>query len=111
MLDNTVTLVGGNGTHQGNVFLDGMPICDYTWDLKDAWVVCKQLGFASVLDFTRNSFFGRVNNLFRMRYVNCKGNESSLAECPHTKVGSCSSYSGAGVKCSAEFRSMFEICI
>ena len=95
--------MGGNGTHEGNVFLDGMPICGYSWDIKDAWIVCKQLGFASVVKFTTNSQFGRVNDLFRMRYVNCLGTERQLADCPHTKDGSCYSYIAAGVICSSEY--------
>ena len=103
--------MGGNGTHEGNVFLDGMPICGgYSWDIKDAWIVCKQLGFASVVKFTRYSKFGRVNNLFRMREVNCLGTERLLADCPHKKDGSCSrlgsmdgSNMAAGVICSSEY--------
>jgi hypothetical protein len=39
--------------------------------------------------------------LSRMIYVNCKGTESSLSDCPHTKDGSCYSNRMAGVKCSA----------
>ena len=95
--------MGGNGTHEGNVYLDGMPICGYSWDIKDAWIVCKQLGFASVVEFTTNSQFGRVNDLFRMRNVNCLGTERLLANCPHTKDGYCSSSRIAGVICSSEY--------
>ena len=107
-LDNTITLRGGSGAHEGNVFLDGMPVCDYSWDIKDAWVVCKQLGFLSVVDYTRNSQFGRVDDLFRMRYVNCEGTERMLSDCPHSKSGSCSSSRVAGVICSAEYLGNFK---
>ena len=85
-----------------------MPVCDYSWDLNDAWVVCKQLGFVSVVDFTRNSQFGKVPTWFRMANVNCQGNESALSDCPHQKVEVryCNyNYNGAGVQCSTEVRS------
>ena len=82
-----------------------MPVCDNGWDLNDAWVVCKQLGFVSVVDFTRNSQFGKVPTWFRMANVNCQGDESALSDCPHQKVSYCYIYSGAGVNCSTEVRS------
>ena len=95
--------MGGSGPHEGNVLVDGMPVCGYGWDLKDAWVVCKELGFPSVVKYTSNSKFGRINDLFRMRYVACEGTERLLSECPYTKNGYCSSYSVAGVICSSEY--------
>ena len=82
-----------------------MPVCDDRWDLKDAWVVCRQLGFVSVVDFTQNSYFGNVGNWFSMRNVNCEGDENFLSECEHQKSAYCSIYDGAGVKCSTEVRS------
>ena len=34
-------------------------ICDDDWDLVDATVVCRQLGFAGATGATKNSFFER----------------------------------------------------
>ena len=95
-----VTLVGGQGGHEGNVFINGMPVCHYSWDLKDAWVVCKQLGFASVVSATTGSQFGKVPKDSIMNYVQCTGEEPSLLNCSHSRYDNCYEYTGAGVICS-----------
>ena len=93
-------MVGGQNGQQGNVFVNGMPVCDDSWDLKDAWVVCNQLGFASVVSATSNSKFGRVPDVFKMDDVHCTGEENSLLKCPHNRNDDCGSSEGAGVICS-----------
>ena len=93
-------MVGGQNGQQGNVFVNGMPVCDDSWDLKDAWVVCNQLGFASVVSATSNSKFGRVPDVFKMDDVHCTGEENYLLKCPHTRNDNCGGSEGAGVICS-----------
>ena len=36
-------------------------MCDDNWDLVDATVVCRQLGFTGAIGATKNSFFDRGN--------------------------------------------------
>ena len=36
-----VTLHGGSGPHEGNVFVKGRPVCHDSWDDVDAGVVCR----------------------------------------------------------------------
>ena len=36
-----VTLRGGSGAHEGNVFVKGKPVCHDSWDDTDAEVVCR----------------------------------------------------------------------
>ena len=98
-----ITLVGGPNAQQGNVFVNGMPVCDDGWDLKDALVVCNQLGFPSVLRATESSEFGRVPTTFRMDDVECTGEETSLLECKHDRIDDCGSNEGAGVICSLDY--------
>ncbi|XP_076815728.1 neurotrypsin-like isoform X2 [Clavelina lepadiformis] len=57
-------------------------ICGVGWDVKDATVVCRQLGFqiGGVIPRPRMEF-GRPIGQVVMSKVNCRGNEASLDEC------------------------------
>ena len=59
-------------------------VCYDFWDLRDANVVCSQLGFEGALSATSSASFGRGKGHFWMDNVNCTGNESSLTECEHS---------------------------
>lgn len=82
-----VRLAGANNDpFQGlvEVFQSGSwrKVCgDTYWDLRDANVVCRQLGFAGAFttDKTRNVVWR--NGEIRMTRVRCTGNEKSLTEC------------------------------
>lgn len=90
----TVQLVGwGNVTFQGRVqmFHNGTwdEVCGNSWDLKDASVVCRQLGFPGALVAVRSSDFqrtdGKRGNLW-IHNVHCIGNETALQECDHRRL-------------------------
>ena len=96
-------MAGGKGYYEGNALVDGMPVCANNWDMKDAWVVCKQLGFASIVDFTTRNKFGAIGNWYGMTNVQCSGEEPTLAECSHQKSSTCwYGYGSAGVICSSD---------
>ena len=40
-----IELRGGSHHTEGNVFVNGKPVCDDMWDEKDATVACRMLGF------------------------------------------------------------------
>lgn len=88
-LFTTVRLVGGgNVSSQGRVevFRRGTwgRVCYHHWDLRDANVVCRQLGFEGALSATSSAGFGKGKGNILMDYVHCAGNESSLTECEHS---------------------------
>lgn len=77
-------------------------VCADSWDLKDANVVCRQLGFEGATAATYSGFRRGIQGLRWKDDVRCRGNETSLTECPHngwTKYYYCYSNKDAGAVC------------
>ncbi|XP_063963109.1 putative DMBT1-like protein [Lytechinus pictus] len=81
-------------------------ICDYWWDLRDAMVVCRMLGFDGALEAPRSARFGQGSGRVLLKYVDCKGTEDNLADCAHPGIGrySCSHANDAGAVCYSGVR-------
>ena len=100
-----VRLVGGldNATGRVEVYSNGTwgTVCDNGWDIHDAHVVCRQLGFRYALNAYQNARFGRGTGPILLDNVNCFGFESSLFSCGHSGVGNhnCSRSKDASVRC------------
>ena len=79
-------------------------VCDDLWDLRDARVVCRQLGFPHAVRSTRLASFGPGTGPIHLDSVTCTGNESRLEECLHNGIGvhNCYHYEDAGVVCSCK---------
>ena len=81
-------------------------VCDTNWDIQDAAVVCRQLGYQGAITATVGSAFwnGMAYRIW-LRNVHCFGYESSLKDCPHNLWGftSSSSCGLAGVVCDGEY--------
>ena len=77
-------------------------VCDDYWDLTDANVVCRQLGFEGAVAAKRSAAFGSGQGKIWMDSVSCSGVESSLTECGHRGWGihNCVHGEDAGVICS-----------
>ena len=87
--DGSIRLVGGPNAHEGHVemYLLGhwVAACFPYWDLVDATVVCRQLGYPAALTIQNNAaqtFLGGENIYLRL-YLRCNGNESSIIQCSH----------------------------
>ena len=78
-------------------------VCDDLWDLTDANVVCRELGFERAVKAHVSATFGQGNGTIWMDDVRCTGNERSLTECRHNGWGkqNCDHSQDAGVVCSS----------
>ena len=102
--DFTFRLKGSESSNAGRVEVfvkgDWGKVCDNSWDLKDAGVLCRQLGFSAAVTTLSGSTFGEGTGTGIMDYIRCSGDEDSLAHCPHRRTHSCGIRSVAGVVCS-----------
>ena len=60
-------------------------ICENGFNLTDADVVCRQLGFLYANDF--GTFGGYSDGPIWLDNINCLGNESFITECDHSGWG------------------------
>ncbi|XP_067448111.1 uncharacterized protein si:ch211-150o23.3 [Thunnus thynnus] len=101
-----IRLVGGESKCSGRVELlrhnKWGTVCDHGWDLREAYVVCLDLGCGLAEAAVHNAAFGAGSGEIFLRHVQCSGHESSLTRCavvlhsnPH-----CTHENDAGVKCS-----------
>ena len=56
-------------------------VCDYGWDLLDAQVLCRQLGFGKALAAIRNSSYGESTRQNWFTYLYCNGDEHTITSC------------------------------
>uniref|UniRef100_A0A3B3SMK4 SRCR domain-containing protein n=1 Tax=Paramormyrops kingsleyae TaxID=1676925 RepID=A0A3B3SMK4_9TELE len=84
-------------------------VCDDSWDLRDAMVVCRQLGCGPALGAEGGGRFGRGDGAIWLDEVNCKGSELHLWHCSYSlKQSDCSHRQDAGVTCAGEARNLSE---
>ena len=95
-------LVGGNDTAgRLEIYLDGVwgTVCDDFWDLTDADVACRQLGFPGAISAPRYAAFGEGIDPTHLDDVECTGVETDLLSCTHTRDENCGHSEDAGVVC------------
>ncbi|NXC51346.1 DMBT1 protein, partial [Penelope pileata] len=77
-------------------------VCDDTWDLQDAAVVCRELGCGTAMSAPGSAHFGQGSDPIWLDNVHCAGTESTLEECTLKDWGehNCGHSEDAGVVCA-----------
>ncbi|XP_072529172.1 scavenger receptor cysteine-rich type 1 protein M130-like [Salminus brasiliensis] len=75
-------------------------VCGTWWDMRNAQVVCRQLGCGPALSANGNVAFGAGGGTIWMNRVKCKGNELHLWDCPHSLKRHTDCSHRAGVTCA-----------
>uniref|UniRef100_G1NXV2 Galectin 3 binding protein n=1 Tax=Myotis lucifugus TaxID=59463 RepID=G1NXV2_MYOLU len=104
--DGDMRLANGDAPNEGRVeiFYGGQwgTVCDNLWDLVDASVVCRALGFENATEALGRAAFGPGTGPIMLDEVQCSGTETSLANC--SSLGwlrsNCRHNQDAGVICS-----------
>ncbi|NXG63229.1 DMBT1 protein, partial [Hemiprocne comata] len=81
-------------------------VCDDSWDLEDATVVCRQLGCGVALAAPGSAHFGPGSDHIWLDDVGCTGTERTLNQCQLNSWGehNCGHNEDAGVICSGTTR-------
>uniref|UniRef100_A0A3B4ELN4 SRCR domain-containing protein n=1 Tax=Pygocentrus nattereri TaxID=42514 RepID=A0A3B4ELN4_PYGNA len=81
-------------------------VCDDGWDMRDAAVVCRELGCGEAGDALSDAHFGPGSGQIWMVDVDCSGSESTLKKCHSALWGkqACNHSNDAGVFCSDSVR-------
>lgn len=106
-----IRLVGGRKKYEGRleVLYQGRwgTVCNRNFDMNDANVACRQLGFKSaiVVRHNINRYYGRTSAPIYLSRMQCRGSEPSLFHCGHAGINvasGCNHNHDVGVVCLAK---------
>uniref|UniRef100_A0AAZ3QS54 SRCR domain-containing protein n=1 Tax=Oncorhynchus tshawytscha TaxID=74940 RepID=A0AAZ3QS54_ONCTS len=107
LFTSQIRLVNGKDRCSGRVeiYYSGQwgTVCDDSWDIKDAEVVCRQLDCGVTNQVRSSGQYGPGSGTIWLDDVACTGSERHLTECPHRGFGihNCHHSEDAGVVCPA----------
>ena len=79
---------GGNNYGRVETYENGQwgTVCDDSWDMNDANVVCRQLGFSGATSAPKYAAYGQGSGPILRDHIDCQGSEASLLSCPADQV-------------------------
>ena len=98
----TIVLLNGQNENEGrvNILYSNIwgTICDHSFTLENANVVCRQIGYRGALEVAS---FGAGTGQIWLDELQCVGNEASIEQCLHSGFGvhNCFHSDDVGVKC------------
>ncbi|PIK45770.1 putative deleted in malignant brain tumors 1 protein-like [Apostichopus japonicus] len=105
-----IRLVGGTTYYEGRIeiFMFGAwgTICNDHWDIDDANVACRQLGYTAAEAAKSSASYGEGTGHIWLNDVQCIGSEEHILACPNSGVGvhNCGHQEDAEVKCEIPVR-------
>ncbi|KFO75632.1 Scavenger receptor cysteine-rich domain-containing group B protein, partial [Cuculus canorus] len=101
----SLRLVNGSHRCEGRVEMFYLSqwgtVCDDAWDLRDAKVVCRQLGCGHAVAAWGEARYGQGSGYIFLDNLKCKGSEPSLLHCSHIRwdVHNCDHSEDASAVC------------
>ena len=110
-----VRLIDGPDVHAGRVEIyanrtggldnaQWWTVCDDYWDIQDARVICRQLGYPDAVAAPLSAHYGQGTGPIWLDNVQCLGNESDIFACEHIEIDNqnCEHLQDASVECSSK---------
>ena len=108
----SVRLIDADGiqSHEGRVEVyynnNWGTVCHNGWDIRDAHVVCRMLGYPYAISSKTSAYYGAGSGPVWMSGLDCTGRESNISDCYHngfTTSAHCSHSYDAGVMCASTY--------
>ena len=108
-----IRIVGGRNRYEGRVEVnrsgEWQTVCDDSWDIEEAEVVCRQLGYGYAILERQSIVFGWGSDRHWMRDWSCHGNETNLDDCRSSAASVCDFVFPSVVFCSGNGKTYLEL--
>ena len=76
-------------------------MCDDLFDINEANIVCRQLGYPRAIQYHGGAYYGQGSGPILFDNLQCTGNETSIFDCSNNGIGisNCKHNEDVGVLC------------